>query len=71
MTEKRPPKLQLLNQLEKLYDERKIDDKFCEDYKNKIAKELKSVGPIIIKNTVTVEKKTNLWQRILRTLGMN
>jgi hypothetical protein len=71
MTEKRLPKLELLNQLEKLNDERKIDEKFCEDYKNKIAKELKSIDPIIIKNTVTVEKKTNLWQRILRTLGMN
>ena len=71
MTERKLTKVELLNQLEILNDERKMDEKFCEEYKIKIAKELKSVNPINIKNTVTVEKKTNLWQRILKTLGMN
>jgi hypothetical protein len=70
MTRKKPTG-ELLKQLRILEEESKKDQKFCEDYKIKIAKELKSVRPSEIKNSLTEEKKTNLWQRILITLGMN
>lgn len=70
MTRKRPAG-ELLKQLRILEEESKKDQKFCEDYKIKIAKELKSVRHSEIKNSLTEEKKTNLWQRILITLGMN
>lgn len=70
MTRKKPAG-ELLKQLRILEEESKKDQKFCEDYKIKIAKELKSVRHSEIKNSLTEEKKTNLWQRILITLGMN
>jgi hypothetical protein len=70
MTRKKPTG-ELLKQLRILEEESKKDQKFCEDYKIKIVKELKSVRPSEIKNSLTEEKKTNLWQRILITLGMN
>jgi abortive infection bacteriophage resistance protein len=52
-------------------DEEKITKKYSDDYKKKISEEIKKFKPSDIKNTVTVEEKFTIWQRVLKTLGMN
>ena len=42
-----------------------------EMYKKKFSEEIKNFKPQDIRNTEVVEKKYSLWQRILRTLGIN
>ena len=61
----------LQKQLKMLEDEDKIIQNFSENYKKKFSEELKKMDPKEIKNTILVEKKYTLWQRILKTLGMN
>jgi len=62
---------ELQKQLKMFKDEENITKKYSEDYKNKISEEIKKFKPSEIKNTVVVEEKFTIWQRILRTLGMN
>jgi hypothetical protein len=62
---------ELQKQLKMFKDEENITKKYSEDYKNKISEEIKKFKPAEIKNTVVVEEKFTIWQRILRTLGMN
>jgi hypothetical protein len=54
-----------------LEDEDKIIQNFSENYKKKFSEELKQLDPKKIKNTPIVEKKYTIWQRILKTLGIN
>jgi hypothetical protein len=54
-----------------LNDERSNFEKQNEDYKRKISEEIKKFKNTEITNTPLVEKKYSLWQRILKTLGMN
>ncbi len=54
-----------------LNDERSNFEKQNEDYKRKISEEIKKYKNTEITNTPLVEKKYSLWQRILKTLGMN
>lgn len=62
---------ELQKQLKMFKDEENITKKYSEDYKNKISEEIKKFNPTDIKNTVVVEEKFTIWQRILKTLGMN
>lgn len=62
---------ELQKQLKMFKDEENITKKYSEDYKHKISEEIKKFKPTEIKNTVVVEEKFTIWQRILRTLGMN
>tara|TARA_R110000868_G_scaffold11055_6_gene54292 strand:+ start:2281 stop:2448 length:168 start_codon:yes stop_codon:yes gene_type:complete len=52
-------------------DEEQITKKFSEDYKNKVSEEIKKFNPKDIKNTLSIEEKFTIWQRILRTLGVS
>lgn len=61
----------LQKQLKMLEDEDKIIQNFSENYKKKFSEELKQLDPKEIKNTPIVEKKYTVWQRILKTLGIN
>jgi|688.fasta_scaffold495900_2 hypothetical protein len=61
----------LQKQLKILEDEDKSIQNFSENYKKKFSEELKKMDPKEIKNTILVEKKYTLWQRILKTLGIN
>lgn len=61
----------LQKQLKMLEDEDKSIQNFTENYKKKFSEELKKLDPKKIKNTPIVEKKYTIWQRILKTLGIN
>jgi flagellar biosynthesis/type III secretory pathway chaperone len=52
-------------------DEDKSSNTYTEDYKKKISEEIKKLKPNDIKNTIIIEKKYTVWERLLRTLGMN
>jgi hypothetical protein len=54
-----------------LEEEEKQIQVFSENYKKKISEEIKNLNPKEIKNTPIVEQKYSIWQRILRTLGIN
>jgi site-specific recombinase XerC len=57
--------------LNQLSEERKLSDKQIDDYKKSISEEIKKYKQSQIVNNDLVEKKYSLWERILRTLGMN
>ncbi len=57
--------------LNQLSEERKLSDKQNDDYKKSISEEIKKYKQSQIVNNDLVEKKYSLWERILRTLGMN
>lgn len=61
----------LQKQLKMLSDEEKKIENFSENYKKKFSEEIKQFDPGMIKNTVIVEKRYTVWERILRTLGIN
>ena len=61
---------ELQKQLKMFKDEEQITKKFSEDYKNKVSEEIKKFNPKDIKNTLSIEEKFTIWQRILRTLGV-
>ena len=63
--------LEIQKNLNLLNDERNNFEKQNEDYKRKISDEIKKYKNTEIKNTPLVEKRYSLWQRILKTLGMN
>jgi hypothetical protein len=54
-----------------LEDEDKNLKNFSENYKKKLSEEIKKFNPKQIKNTPIVEQKFTVWQRILKTLGIN
>jgi hypothetical protein len=54
-----------------LEEEEKQIQGFSENYKKKFSEEIKNFNPKEIKNTPIVEQKYSIWQRILRTLGIN
>lgn len=62
---------ELQKQLKMLSDEEKKIENFSENYKKKFSEEIKRFDPKTIKNTEIVEKKYTVWERILRTLGIN
>ncbi len=62
---------ELQKQLKMFEDEEKMTKKYSEEYKSKISEEIKKFKPTDIKNTIVVEEKFTIWQRILRTLGMS
>lgn len=62
---------ELQKQLKMFKDEEQITKKFSEDYKNKVSEEIKKFNPKDIKNTLSIEEKFTIWQRILRTLGVS
>jgi hypothetical protein len=61
----------LQKQLRMLEDEDKNLKNFSENYKKKLSEEIKKFNPKQIKNTPIVEQKFTVWQRILKTLGIN
>ena len=63
--------MEIQKNLSLLNDERSNFEKQNEDYKRKISEEIKKFKNTEITNTPLVEKKYSLWQRILKTLGMN
>jgi hypothetical protein len=46
-------------------------DAISQDYKKKISKEIKEIDRSEIKNTILIKKKYSIWERILKTLGIN
>lgn len=63
--------IELQKQLKMFEDEDKSSNTYTEDYKKKISEEIKKLKPNDIKNTIIIEKKYTVWERLLRTLGMN
>ena len=62
---------ELQQQLNKLIEEQKSSEKYSEDYKLKISKEIKKFDVNQIKNTPIIEKKYSIWERIKSALGGN
>lgn len=62
---------ELQKQLKMFEDEDITSKKYTEDYKKKLSEEIKKLKPEDIKNTENVERKYSIWERLLRTLGMN
>lgn len=58
-------------QLEKLVDEDKKLQSVNETIKKRFSQEIKKFKPNDIRNSIFEEKKPTLWQRIMKTLGMN
>jgi hypothetical protein len=58
-------------QLSILKDEEVKDKMELDLLKKSLSENIKKVDKTEIKNTITVEPKYTIWQRILRTLGMN
>ena len=66
---------QNLNKLNQEYikfdNETKKFDLLNNKYKDNISKEIKKLDKNNISNSIYVESKFTLWQRIMRALGMN
>jgi cell shape-determining protein MreC len=54
-----------------LNDERSLFENQNEKYKKELSEQIKKYKNTQLINTPIVEEKYNLWQRILKTLGMN
>jgi hypothetical protein len=52
-------------------DEEKNSKNYTEEYKKKISEDIKKLKPKDVKNTEVIEKKYTVWERLLKTLGMN
>jgi len=63
--------LELQKQLNQLNEERALTQKFNDDSKNRFCEEIKNIKPEDIKNTIFVEKKYTIWERMKRALGFN
>ena len=57
--------------LDLLNDERSLFENQTEKYNKELSEQLKKYKNTQLINTPIVEEKYNLWQRILKTLGMN
>jgi len=63
--------IELQKQLKMFEDEENNSKKYTEDYKKKISEEIKKLKPKDVKNTEVTEIKYTVWERLLKTLGMN
>lgn len=63
--------IELQKQLKMFEDEEKSSQKYTEDYKKKISEEIKKFRPEDVRNTETKERMYTIWERLLKTLGMN
>lgn len=63
--------LELQKQLNTLEEERALSQKLNEESKKRFCDEIKGINPNIIKNTVFVEEKYSIWERVKRVLGIN
>ena len=63
--------LELQKQLNQLNEERTLTQKLNDDSKNRFCEEIKNIKPEVIKNTIFVEKKYTIWERMKRVLGIN
>jgi hypothetical protein len=63
--------LELQKQLNQLNEERALTQKLNDDSKNRFCEEIKNIKPEVIKNTIFVEKKYTIWERMKRVLGIN
>jgi len=61
---------EIQKQLKMLEDESSLSERYNIEYKKKLSDEIKKFKPNEIKNTPIEEKKINLWERLLKTLGM-
>jgi tRNA 2-selenouridine synthase SelU len=61
----------LINEFNDLLINNDSLDAISQDYKKKISKEIKEIGRSEIKNTILIKKKYSIWERILKTLGIN
>jgi len=61
----------LQKQLNMLEDEFKKSEVINETYKKQLSKDIREFNPKEIKNTPVVEVKYSIWQRVLKTLGIN
>lgn len=71
MMQQKKPTSEIQKELEKLKEEQQKNNRLLEVDKKKFSEELIKFKKNEIKNTIHIEEKYNLWQRILRTLGMN
>lgn len=69
--QQKKPTSEIQKELEKLKEEQQKNNRHLEVDKKKFSEELIKFKKNEIKNTIHIEEKYNLWQRILRTLGMN
>ncbi len=63
--------IELQKQLKMFEDEEKNSKNYTEEYKKKISEDIKKLKPKDVKNTEVIEKKYTVWERLLKTLGMN
>ena len=63
--------LELQKQLNQINEERALTQKLNDDSKNRFCEEIKKIKPEVIKNTIFVEKKYTIWERMKRVLGIN
>ena len=61
----------LINEFNDLLINNDSLDAISQDYKKKISKEIKEIDSSEIKNTILIKKKYSIWERILKTLGIN
>jgi hypothetical protein len=61
----------LINEFNDLLINNDSLDAISQDYKKKISKEIKEIDRNQIKNTILIKKKYSIWERILKTLGIN
>jgi tRNA 2-selenouridine synthase SelU len=61
----------LINEFNDLLINNDSLDAISQDYKKKISKEIKEIDRSQIKNTILIKKKYSIWERILKTLGIN
>jgi len=68
---RRKSALEMQKQLNILKDEEIKDQMELDLLKKSLSENIKKIDKKEIKNTITVEPKYTIWQRILKTLGMN
>lgn len=62
---------ELQKELNLLNEEFTMNKKLVEEEKRKFCDIIKNTNPEEIKNTITIEKKYSVWERIKRVLGIN
>jgi hypothetical protein len=62
---------ELQKSLKLLNEEKVLNEKTNEEEKKKFSNLIKNIDPSEIRNTIFVEKKFTLWDRIKRVLGIS
>lgn len=62
---------ELSKELKQLEKDIKQSESDINIYKNKISDELKNIDKNKVFNTIQVDKKYTLWERIMRSLGLS